>query len=38
MTKTYLVNDKEVTFSLCSAISSEFPALGRRKAVYTSRR
>lgn len=34
MTKTYLVNDKEVTFSLCSAISSEFPALGRRKAVY----
>lgn len=34
MKKTYLVNGKEVTFSLCSAISSEFPELGRRKCVY----
>lgn len=32
--KTYEINGREVTFRLCSAISSNFPEFGRRKAVY----
>lgn len=34
MRRTYELNEKEVTFILCSAVSCDFPELGRRKCVY----